>query len=139
MICSDARSMAVHVEASDSAVAATEFRANLDALGIAQHRVARLFGVGARTIKRWRTGDRHVPYGVSVVFRLLVAGSVSIDQVEQAAVAVPARINGSAKPGPPPLLVAPAPEQSATAPAAAAALAAPDLIYRRTGRRACSG
>ena len=53
---------------------------------------------------------------------------MTIDQVEQAAVAIPARTNGSAKPGPPaPLLVAPAPEQSAVAPAEAATLADPGL------------
>ena len=37
--------MAIPAEASDLAVATTEFRATLDALGIAQHRVAQLFGV----------------------------------------------------------------------------------------------
>ena len=52
------RIMAVHAEASDSAVAATEFRATLAALGIAQNRVARLFGVGQKSIKRWRAGER---------------------------------------------------------------------------------
>ena len=108
-------------------MARTEFRATLDALGIAQHRVAQLFGVGPRSIRRWQDGDRRVPCGVGIVVRLLACGAVTVDQVE-AAVAIPARTNGSAKPEPPaPLLVAPAPEQSAAAPAEAAALADPGL------------
>ena len=120
--------MTIHAEASDSAVAATEFRATLDALGIAQHRVAQLFGVGERNIRRWRAGDRRVPCGVGIVLRLMACGAVTIDQVEQAAVAIPARTNGGAKPEPPaPLPGAPAPEQSAAAPAEAVALTDPGL------------
>ena len=108
--------------------AASELCETLDALGIAQHRVAQLFGVGPRSVRRWQDGDRRVPCGVSIVVRLLACGAVTIDQVEQAAVAIPARTNGGAKPEPPaPLLVAPAPEQSAAAPAEAAALADPGL------------
>ena len=109
-------------------MATTEFRATLGALGIAQHRVAQLFGVGPRSVRRWQDGDRRVPCGVGIVLRLLAAGMVTIAQVEQAAVAIPARTNGGAKPEPPaPLLVAPAPEQSVVARAEAAALADPGL------------
>ena len=64
----------VHAEASDSAVATTEFRATLAALGIAQHRVAQLFGVGPRSVRRWQDGDRRVPCGVGIVLRLLARG-----------------------------------------------------------------
>ena len=132
--------MAIHAEASDPSVATTEFRATLDALGIAQHRVAQLFGVGPRSVRRWQDGDRRVPCGVGIVLRLLAAGAVTVDQVEQAAVAIPARTNGSAKPGPPaPLLVAPAPEQSAVAPAEAAALADPGLTTAEKVVRARPG
>jgi DNA-binding transcriptional regulator YdaS (Cro superfamily) len=101
--------MAIHAEA-------TEFRATLGALGIAQHRVAQLFGVGPRSVRHWQAGDRRVPCGVSIVLRLLAAGTVTVAQVEQAAVPISARTNGGAKPKPPTsLLVAPAPEQSALA------------------------
>ena len=63
-------------------------------------------------------------------------GAVTVAQVEQAAVAIPARTNGSAKPEPPaPLLGAPAPEQSAAAPAEAAALADPGLT---TAEKVCA-
>jgi GcrA cell cycle regulator len=102
--------MAVH-EASDLSAVRTEFRATLDALGIAQRRIARLFGVGARSVRRWQDGDRRIPRGVGIVLRLLATEVVTIAQAEQAAaVAISARTNGSATSGAPaPLLVAPAP------------------------------
>jgi hypothetical protein len=61
----------------------------LGALGIAQHRVAKLFGVGPRSVRRWQCGDRRVPCGVHIVLRLLAAGTVTLAQVEQAAVPIP--------------------------------------------------
>jgi transcriptional regulator with XRE-family HTH domain len=113
-----------HLICSDMApsTAATEFRATLDALNIAQHRVAKLFGVGPRSVRRWVHGDRSVPRGVDILVRLLRAGVVTVDQVEQAA--APVRASDSAKPRPPtPRLVEPEPEpeQSAVARAEAAA------------------
>jgi len=67
-------------------------------------------------VRRWRHGDRRVPRGAEILLRLLTAGAVTIDQVEQAAAPVPARTNGDAKPKPPaPRPVEPAPEQSALA------------------------
>jgi hypothetical protein len=75
---------------------ATEFCATLGALGLAQHRVAQLFGVGPRSVRRWLRGDRRVPYGVDIVLRLLAAGAITVTQVERVA----ARTNGSAKPEP---------------------------------------
>src|SRR5262249_49175349 len=93
--------MAIHVESSDLSVATTEFHEMLSALGIARHRVAQLFGVGPRSVRRWQCGDRRVPCGVGIVLRLLAAGTVTIAQVEQAAVPIPVRTNGSAKPEPP--------------------------------------
>jgi len=94
--------------------AATEFRATLGALGLAQRRVARLFDVGERSIRRWQHGDRRVPYAVTLVCRLMAMGAVTIDQVEQAAVP---RTNSRAKREPPaPLRAEPASNQSALAP-----------------------
>jgi hypothetical protein len=95
---------------------ATELRETLSALGITQHRIAQLFGVGPRSVRRWQDGERRVPCGVGIVLRLLAAGTVTVAQVEQAAVAIPARANGSDKrSAPTSLLVEPAPEQSALA------------------------
>ena len=81
--------MALHTEASGNLVA-TEFRAAIVALGIAQTRVAELFDVGPRSVRRWQRGDRRVPRGVGIVLRLLAAGTVTIDQIEQVAVPVSA-------------------------------------------------
>jgi len=77
---------------------ATEFRATLASLGITQHRVAQLFGVGPRSVRRWQAGDRRVPFGVAIVLRLLAAGVVTITQVEQVAVSTPAQTNGGGAP-----------------------------------------
>jgi len=102
--------MATRAETSDLVAVSTEFRAALDALDIAQHRVAKLFGISSRHVRRWQHGDRRVPRAVHLVINLLVTGAISIDQVEQAAISIPARTNGSAKSGPPaPLLVEPTP------------------------------
>ena len=92
--------------------AATEFHKILGVLGIA--RIAALFGVAGRTVRHWRSGDRHLPRGAHILVHLIAAGMVSIEQVEQAAVSIPARANGGGAKGEPPapLLVEPAPEQS---------------------------
>jgi GcrA cell cycle regulator len=104
--------------------AATEFRATLDVLDIAQHRVAKLFGVGPRSVRRWKAGDRSVPRGVDILTRLLVAEMITITQLEQVAASIPARTNGRTKPKPPtPVRVEPEPEQSAGTRAEAAAFA----------------
>ena len=108
--------MALYTEVND--LAATELRAALGTLGIQQHHVARLFGVTPRSVRRWQHGDRRIPRGVSIVLNLLAAGTVTVDQIEQAAVPVPARTNGNAKPEPPAsLLVDLVPEQAALVPA----------------------
>jgi hypothetical protein len=67
-------------------VATTEFHETLGALGIAQQRVAKLFGVGPRSVRRWQNGDRRIPCGVDIIVRLLAAGTVTFAQLEQAAV-----------------------------------------------------
>src|SRR5262245_43967784 len=107
------------------APAADEFRATFGALGLTPCRVAKLFGVGPRSVRRWQCGDRRVPCGVGIVLRLLAAGAVTVAQVEAAAASIPARTNGGANPEPfAPLFVAPAPTQSALE---AATLADPGL------------
>jgi DNA-binding transcriptional regulator YiaG len=116
---------------SRAAAAATEFGAALDALGIAQRQAARLFNVNMRHIRRWRHGDRRVPRGVSIVLNLLIAQKVTLAEVEQAAIPVPARTNGRAKSKPPaPVFVEPAPEQSTLAPAHAnSSLTTAEKVY----------
>jgi hypothetical protein len=96
--------------------AATEFRTTLDALGIPQCRAAQWFGIAPRSLRRWQSGARHVPRAAVILSRLLAAKVITAADVERVAGPVPARTNGDAKPKPAPLLVEPAPEQSALAP-----------------------
>ena len=103
----------------------TEFGAALDMLGIAHHRVARLFSVGARAIRRWKTGERSTPTAVNLVVRLLAMGIVTIAEIERAAVSIPTWTNGRPEPPAPLLPVAPVSEQPVAAGAEAAALADP--------------
>ena len=126
--------MQLQMEASGPA--AIEFRATLGALGLEQQRVAQLFGVKPRCVRRWRHGDRPVPCGVAIVLRLLAAGAVTVAQVEQAAVSVPGGMNGSAGLEPlAPLLGDPAPEQSVLARAKAATLVDSNLT---TAEKVCA-
>jgi hypothetical protein len=115
-------------------MAPTEFHEALGALGIAQQRVAALFGVAPRSVRRWQHGKRRVPCGVGIVLRLLAAGAVTVDQVEQAAAPLSARTNGGAKSEPPVVeppsertLVEPALERFVLAGAEAVTLADSDL------------
>jgi GcrA cell cycle regulator len=104
--------------------AATEFRAALSVLGIAQNRAAQWFGITSRSLRRWAHGDRHVPTAVTILTRLLVAEMVTITQLEQVAASISARASGSIKPKPPaPRLVEPEPKQSAGTRAEAAVFA----------------
>jgi hypothetical protein len=116
--------MVLHAEPSDRAAAAAEFRATLGALGLTPRHAARIFAVGSRSIRRWQDGARGVPRAVTLVCRLMTVGAVTIEQVEEVAVPVPARANGGAKGEPPaPLHAEPASDQSTLARAEAAALA----------------
>src|SRR5262245_32361340 len=115
------RLMAPHVQTSDLSVAATELRA-LDTLGFAQHLAARLFAVTPRSIRRWRDGSRRIPHAAAIGLKLLASGTITIAEVEQAAVLTPVPTTGGAKPAPrAPLIVKP--EQSALAGAKAAVCA----------------
>jgi hypothetical protein len=118
--------MALHTKTSDRA--ATEFHEILGALGVAQHRVAKWFGVDARSVRRWRRGDRNAPAGIIILCRLLAAEVITPAQIEVAAasIPVPTRTNG-AKPEPSTFLVESAPEQSALARVEATTLADPGL------------
>jgi transcriptional regulator with XRE-family HTH domain len=72
--------MAIRAEGSDLSVAATEFRATLGVLGLTQRRVAEIFNVAPRSIRRWQSGDRRVPHGIALVMRLLAAEVITITQ-----------------------------------------------------------
>jgi GcrA cell cycle regulator len=110
------------MEASD--LATTEFHKTLDALDLTQCRIARLFNVSARHIRRWRSGARRVPHAVGIVCNLLAIGEVTIDQVERAAAGPVPRTNGAKPESPAPRVE---PKQSALVCAETAALADPSL------------
>jgi GcrA cell cycle regulator len=80
------------------ATAADEFGAAIDALGIAQRDIARLFGVDARSVRRWRSGARRVPRGIGILLNLMAAKVVTLTEVERAAAPVPVPTHGSGEP-----------------------------------------
>jgi hypothetical protein len=61
---------------------ANQFRAVLDRLKLSQLGAAKLFGVGERTARRWAEVGTTGP--VSILLRLMVAGKVSVRDVENA-------------------------------------------------------
>ena len=66
-----------YVDRMEADMAKTELGAALaalGALGIPQRRVARLFGVGGRSARRWSDGTRRVPCAVAIVIDLLADG-----------------------------------------------------------------
>ena len=61
---------------------ANQFRAALSRLGLPQLAAARLFGADGRTVRRWALGERPVPYTVVILLRLLIAGKISVEDIE---------------------------------------------------------
>ena len=59
-----------------------QFQAAIDRLGLSQVRAAKLFGADPRTARRWALGERDVPECVAIVLRLLLAGKITVDDVE---------------------------------------------------------
>ena len=59
-----------------------EFRAALDRLGLSQVGAARLLGYGGRTAQHWAAGTAEIPPAVAILLRLLLAGIVSVEQIE---------------------------------------------------------
>jgi hypothetical protein len=109
-------------------MAGTEFRESLNALGIAQVHIARLFHTNPRNVRRWLGGTRRVPAGIDIVLRLLAAKVVTIAEIEQVAAPISVRTNGDARPElPAPLLGEPAPKPPVLAPAEPVPLADPGL------------
>lgn len=62
----------------------TQFRDALRRLAVSQRRSASLFGVGERTPRRWASGDAEVPEAVAILLRLMLAGKISVEDVESA-------------------------------------------------------
>jgi DNA-binding transcriptional regulator YiaG len=63
---------------------ANQFRAALDRLELSQLEAARLFNANGRTARRWALGERSVPEPVAILLRLMLAGKLTVDDVERA-------------------------------------------------------
>jgi hypothetical protein len=98
----------------------------LGALGLTQSRVAALFGVESRAIRRLRAGDRPIPRGVQILLYLLSTGVVAVKQVEEAA----AQMDGSADPGPAPAAGTDSDPLGAAVPSAGAGLTVAEKVFR---------
>jgi len=61
-----------------------QFRAALARIGLSQVGAARLFGADPRTARRWALDDRPVPESIAVLLRLMVAGKITVEDVEEA-------------------------------------------------------
>lgn len=61
-----------------------QFRAAIDKLGLSQQAAGRLFKAGERTPRRWATGEASVPLSVVILLRLMVAGKITIKDIEAA-------------------------------------------------------
>lgn len=59
-----------------------QYRAALSRLDLSQVGAARLFGANDRTSRYWANGERGIPQCVAIVLRLLVAGKITIQDVE---------------------------------------------------------
>lgn len=65
-----------------AAMTAAEYRAALDALGLSQARLGRLFGVDKNTPNRWAMGAVAVPGAVALILRAMLAGLLTIEALE---------------------------------------------------------
>jgi hypothetical protein len=59
-----------------------QFRAAIARLELSQARAAQLVGADPRTGRRWALGERPVPTCVGILLRLLIAGKITIADVE---------------------------------------------------------
>lgn len=63
----------------------TQFRNALDRLDLSQVGAARLFGYAdGRAVRRYISGDRSIPAPVAILLRLMLAGKISVDDVDGA-------------------------------------------------------
>ena len=56
----------------------------LRCLDLTQQGFARLVGHGERVVRYWVAGERSVPQGIAILVRLLVAGRITMGDVEAA-------------------------------------------------------
>jgi hypothetical protein len=60
-----------------------QFQTAINRLGLSQVRAAKLFGFEPRSARRWAASDSAVPEPVAILLRLLLAGKITIEDVEK--------------------------------------------------------
>lgn len=60
----------------------TQFRSAIARLGLSQAGAAALVGADPRTGRRWALGERGVPECVAILLRLLVAGKITLADID---------------------------------------------------------
>lgn len=63
---------------------ANQYRAALAKLGLSQREAGRLLEVDERTSRRWALDERAIPQMAAILLRLLVAGKVTVKDIEAA-------------------------------------------------------
>ena len=63
---------------------ANQFRSALARLELSQLGAARLLGADGRTARRWALDERPVPATAAILLRLLLAGKISVKDIEAA-------------------------------------------------------
>ena len=61
-----------------------QYRAALARIGLSQVGAARLVGADPRTSRRWALDERPVPESIAVLLRLMVAGKITAEDVDEA-------------------------------------------------------
>lgn len=61
-----------------------QFRTALDRLGLSQAKAAEMVNANPRTARSWALGQSRIPESVAILLRLLVAGKITISDVERA-------------------------------------------------------
>lgn len=64
---------------------AVQFQEAIASLDLTQVGAAMLFGVNARTARRWAAGDQPIPKAVALALRLLIRHKVSLKTAERLA------------------------------------------------------
>ena len=62
-----------------------QFKMAIRALGLSQARAAKLCGYYPGTAKKWAGGARKVPAPVAIILRLMLAGELTAEQLENIA------------------------------------------------------
>jgi hypothetical protein len=65
-------------------VTGRQFKLAIRRLRLSQMGTARLLGVDSRTARRWVLDERRIPEAVAIILELMLAGKVTVEDVEQA-------------------------------------------------------